>query len=65
MSKRPCSSMDVSCRYLQVFSGPQGMDKNRSCFLFMLIKKRCKSTTKDGYMQTPDTKGPKRTMNIL
>jgi hypothetical protein len=24
--------MDVSCWYLQVISGPQGMDKNRSCF---------------------------------
>lgn len=55
---------DVSCWYLQVFLGPQSMNKTRSCFLcaWTLAKKRDKGTTKRGHMQTLHTKGPKRTL---
>ena len=57
---------DVSCWYLQVFLGPQSMNKTRSCFFcaWTLAKKRCKSTTKYGHMQVRVSKGLKRTLRV-
>lgn len=53
---------DVSCWYLQVFLGPQSMNKTRSCFFcaWTLAKKRCKSTTKNRHVQGSDAKRTKK-----
>lgn len=56
---------DVSCWYLQVFLGPQSMNKICSCFfVWTLAKKHCKITKNPVYLQTPNAKGLKRTLQI-